>query len=349
MFVSNYKLQAVIDQGWSARGRDMLDMQNSSALKAFMTLVVFVCLSLSVAVADPDFSKNHAVQLSDDETLSLIWVEPGSFMMGSPASEPGHNKDEAQHPVTLTSGYWLGRYEVTRAQWKALMGTTEKEVRAKGKEGSGDQTPGKVVHPQRPMRYTSWDDAMEFCSKLNMQEKAAGRLPENFEYTLPTEAQWEYACRAGSTTAIHTGEFTLSENWKLAPELDSIAWYFANSAMPEGVRGWSGTWTPKEDGRPIEVTIEQGGLQDVGGKRANPWGFHDMLGNAWELCFDRYGDYPATAVIDPIGPDSGDTRVKRGGSWAHPAASCRSANRSSAPQDFQIDVTGFRLALAPVQ
>jgi len=289
----------------------------------------------------PDPSKDFSSPLSDEVSLPLIWVGPGDFTMGSPASEPGRNDDEIQHQVTFTSGYWLGKYEVTQAQWEAVMGTS---VRDQFKAAGRGTLVGEG--PNIPIYFVSWEESMEFCRKLTAMEKTAGRLPEGFEYTLPTEAQWENACRAGTDTATSGGGLTLSPNLALAPELDAQAWYYPNCTVPEGEQSWSGTWTPKDIGQAIEITIERGAVQAVGGKQANAWGFHDMHGNVWELCLDWYGDYPTTSAIDPQGPSSGDKRVKRGGSWAHPAVICRSANRHTSIPDFQIDVLGFRVALS---
>ena len=313
---------------------------------------ILVCISFSVVFLfggcrevvnkkEGLLDKNFKLQLPNDENLELIWVEPGSFAMGSSPNEPGYDIEEIQHQVTLLSGYWLGKYEVTQGQWKSIMNTSiEEQFKIAGR--------GTVVGdaPNEPIYFVSWEDAMEFCQKLTEQERIAGRLPNGFEYALPTEAQWEYACRAGTQTATSGGDLTLSGDLARAPEMDKQAWYYENCAIPNGDKTWSGTWKPKEQGRAIEVTIDKGGVHPVGEKQANAWGFHDMHGNVWEMCFDWFGDYPTANIKDPIGPNNGAIRVKRGGSWAHPAISCRSANRSGVKPGFRIDVTGFRLALS---
>jgi formylglycine-generating enzyme required for sulfatase activity len=153
----------------------------------------------------------------------------------------------------------------------------------------------------------SWNDAVEFCRKLTDRERAAGRLPEGYVYTLPTEAQWEYACRAGTTGAY-------------AGDLGAMGWYKDNSGST---------------------------THPVGQKRANAWGLYDMHGNVWEWCLDWKGDYPSGNVTDPTGPSSGSHRIVRGGSWINAALYARSANRLWFSPGFRRNFLGFRVALAP--
>jgi len=148
---------------------------------------------------------------------------------------------------------------------------------------------------------------MQFCRKLTERERQAGRLPEGYEYTLPTEAQWEFACRAGTT-----GDF--------AGNLDAMAWYNENSGNT---------------------------THPVAQKQANAWGLYDMRGNVWEWCRDWYGSYPGGSVTDPTGPSSGSFRVDRGGSWGNVAGRCRSALRRWYAPGNRLDYLGFRLSLAP--
>jgi formylglycine-generating enzyme required for sulfatase activity len=185
--------------------------------------------------------------------------------------------------VTLTQGYWLGKTEVTQAQWETLMGTTVAQQRDK----AGPELPLWGQGPDYPMYYVNWDDAMEFCRKLTKRERSAGRLPEGYEYQLPTEAQWEYACRAGTT-----GDY--------AGNLDAMAWYAQNSGNT---------------------------IHPVAQKRANAWGLYDMHGNVGEWCADWNGNYPGGPVRDPTGPTSGGLHLSRGGSWNFLAPYCRSASR----------------------
>ena len=262
-------------------------------------------LGFRVALA-PVPNKNMTIPLSEDVDLDLIWIEPGTFIMGSPEDELGRWDDEVQHEVTLTQGYWLGKYEITQAQYEAIMETN----------------PSRYEGADLPVETVSWFDAMEFCEKLTEIEKTAGRLPEGYEYTLPTEAQWEYACRAGTTTALNSGK-NLSDKWQ-CPEMDEVGWYWYNSEI---------------DGKYIP--------HPVGQKLPNAWGLYDMHGNGWEWCLDWYGVYPTTAVSDPTGPELGTYRVMRG-DWHGNACDCRSAYRNAYTPESSNHEGGFRVALTPV-
>ena len=224
--------------------------------------------------------------------LEMLWVEPGTFLMGSPGSEPQRGNDETQHEVTLTQGYWLGENEVTQALYEEVMGVNPSEFKG----------------PELPVEKVSWDDAVAFIQKLNQRELDAGRLPEGFEYSLPTEAQWEYACRAGTTTAYSFGT----------------------------------TITP------AQANFKDSGLgktTDVGSYPANAWGFHDLHGNVWEWTADWHGNYAAGPVNDPIGPETGSERVLRGGSWNNNAGHVRSAIRPGDSPGYRRFTLGFRLSL----
>lgn len=228
-----------------------------------------------------------------DLGLEMIWVEAGSFVMGSSTEEADRNKAEGpQTRVKLSKGFWLGKTEVTQAQWAAVMGDNPSHFKEAGTNA--------------PVEHVSWIDAMDFCKKVNERERLAGRLPEGFEFTLPTEAQWEYAYRAGTTA-----EYPADAN--------AMAWH-ANNA--------------------------EGKTHPVGERKPNPWGFFDMAGNVMEWTYDWYGPYPGGAVTDPVGPRKGFYRTGRGGSWRTETRLCRSAARSggsAARQDYTI---GFRLALS---
>ena len=224
-----------------------------------------------------------------DNKLEMIWVKPGTFMMGSPVSEAKRHKDEVQHQVTLNKGFYLGKYEVTQAQWGRVMGNN----------------PSSFGGADRPVENVSWDDAVEFCKKLTEMEKKAGRVPQGMSYQLPTEAQWEYACRAGTSTKYSWG--------------DSIS--SANANYDENVD---------------ETTI-------AGKYPPNPWGFHDMHGNVWEWCTDLYDEYSIGPVTEPIGGTSGWYRVIRGGSWGGVGAALRSAERENLPPDYGNYTFGFRV------
>jgi formylglycine-generating enzyme required for sulfatase activity len=284
----------------------------------------------------------------------MAWIAPGSFTMGSPASEPGHRDDEAQFQVTLTHGYWMGATEVTVAQWRDVMGTDlrqhltdvinddtlydfpDRKATIRDFMGmSRDVDVGKYLANEAddlPMYFTSWNDATAFCEKLTERERKAGRLPAGYKYTLPTEAQWEYAARAGTTEATFAGPLVVVG--KTAPVLDGIAWYGADS--PDGYSGKS-----------LGSTVVAG-PRTVATKQSNPWGLYDMNGNLWEWCSDWYGPYPTGSVIDPKGPPTGTGtyRVNRGGSWGSGPTDERSANRAKNPQAEASAWRGFRLTLS---
>ena len=226
-----------------------------------------------------------------DLNLEMAYIRPGTFTMGS---ENGDSDEKPLTRVTLTKGYWLGKTEVTQGQYEALMGANPSNFKNAGRDA--------------PVEQVSWDEAMQFCRKLTEREHQAGRLPDGYEYTLPTEAQWEYACRAG-TTADYAGN------------LDAMAWYNQNSGNT---------------------------THPVAQKQANAWGLYDMHGNVWEWCRDWYGNYQGGSVTDPTGPTSGTLRVGRGGGWGDGAGRCRSAGRSGDGPGYRGRDLGFRLALGSV-
>jgi formylglycine-generating enzyme required for sulfatase activity len=225
--------------------------------------------------------------------MEMLWVKPGTFEMGSPSSEKDRDDDETQHTVTLASGFYLGKHEVTQTQWEKVMGSN----------------PSYFKGASRPVEKVSWTGVSAFCEKLTELERKAGRLPAGMSYQLPTEAQWEYACRAGTETRFAFGDELTAKD--------------AN--FDENV----------------------GETIDVGKYPANAWGFHDMHGNVYEWCADWSGDYPRGATRDPVGPADGSIRVLRGGSWYYSAYDARSANRDGFGPAGSINFLGFRLSLRP--
>lgn len=225
--------------------------------------------------------------------MTFCWCPPGGFVMGSPHAEGGRNDDEDQVKVTLTRGYWMGKYQVTQAQWQAVMGAN----------------PSLFKGANLPVERVSWHDAQEFLEKLNV------RLGSEDGRTmgLPTEAQWEYAARAGQSGPYSGGA------------LDQVAWYSEN-------------WIWLND----DYTTHP-----VGTKRANAWGLHDMSGNVWEWCSDWY-DEALTGGVDPRGPASGSNRVLRGGCSSDVAPYCRVANRYCSTPSNVDDCFGFRVARSSV-
>jgi formylglycine-generating enzyme required for sulfatase activity len=292
----------------------------------------------------PVTGKTWNLPLNREINIPMNWIPAGTFIMGSPQTEVGRKADESpQTNVTLTKGYWMGTTEITIAQWKAVTGMNVRDKVIKllndttlydfsGKKmlirdfmGFDKNYPDKVLaneDDRLPMYFVNWNEAMQFCKKLTKQERAAHRLPAGYKYILPTEAQWEYACRAGTTGPIY------------GTSTNEVAWYAANSA--EG-------YTGKGFGDP------QKGPRDAGGKLANPWGMQDMLGNLWEWCRDWYGPYPGGHVTDPVGPLTGTYKVNRGGSFGSGINDERCANRAQNPPNEDSAYRGFRITLCAVQ
>jgi formylglycine-generating enzyme required for sulfatase activity len=235
------------------------------------------------------FGQRHSIP---DLAMDLLPIPAGTFQMGAAS---GIDRDERPVTrVTISQPYWLARTEVTQRQWEAVMGNNPSHFK------------GETL----PVERVSWHEAMEFCRRLTERERAAGHLPEGYVYRLPTEAQWEYAGRAG-TTADFGG----------TGRLDDMGWHSSNSG---------------------------GSTKPVATKAANAWGLHDMHGNVWEWCLDWYADnLPGGSVIDPTGPTSGSLRVLRGGAWRHSARRCRSAYRGNWEPENRYDSVGFRVALSP--
>jgi formylglycine-generating enzyme required for sulfatase activity len=230
----------------------------------------------------------------------LSWVAAGRFVMGSPVGEAGRSNDEGpQTEVTISHGFWLGTFAVTQGEWKAV---------AEGASGPNAE-PSFFRGERLPVEQVSWEDCQAWLRELNAVEES--RLLDGFQYRLPTEAEWEFACRAGSVRRFCFGE---SED-----ELRDYAWYSGNAG---------------------------GQTHSVGTKNGNGWGLHDMHGNVWEWCADRYGPLPGGKVVDPAGPLGGANRVFRGGSWGISAAQCRAAYRVWNKPGYRDYTVGFRVALA---
>ena len=222
--------------------------------------------------------------------MKFVYIKSGDFMMGSPSNEPKRDSDEKQHRVTLTKGFYMGATEVTQGQWKKIMGNNPSRFK-------GDNLPVEIV---------SWNDCREFIRKLNRQEGGN-------KYRLPTEAEWEYACRAGSKTRFCFGD---SDS-----RLGDYDWYRSNSSSK---------------------------THSVARKKPNAWGLYDMHGNVCEWCEDWKGDYPSGHVTDPEGPSDGSYWVFRGGCWSSGAGGCRSADRGDYfLPSFRRSYLGFRLARTP--
>jgi formylglycine-generating enzyme required for sulfatase activity len=273
-----------------------------------------LCACVAIAADAPpakvpphDFAGTKAGQLRSDNGLKtkLIWCPPGSFMLGRAEDE-----DEMLHgdqvSVTLSTGFWLGQHEVTQAEWQRVMRTVPWTGSQFVKTGD-----------DYPATHVSWVDATKFCEGLTAQERRAGRLPDGWKYALPTEAQWEYACRAGTKTRYSFGN---DES-----KLNNYAWFYDNAAIGNDL-----------------------GPHRVGLKKANPWGLYDMHGNVWEWCRDYYLK-EHTGGTDPTGPSEGTSRVGKGGSWVEGQGLCRSSSRYGfgPPDELRYDNLGFRVAAVP--
>ncbi len=252
---------------------------------------------------------------------NMVWIPPGTFTMGSPEGERGREEREGpQTRVTLTKGFWLGKYEVTVGEYLAV-------TRGLPEWCYDPENPGDL---DRPVGCVSWDDAVAYCQKLTEQEGAAGRLPVGYAYRLPTEAEWEYACRAGTSSRYSFGDaLGCNDYFGYCALFDSYMWY------------------------------GNGGPGQVGQKLPNPWGLCDVHGNVAEWCHDWLGDYAGGGLVDPQGPAEGSVRVIRGGTnywldwffWPGGGGPwrCRSAARYGiGPGDGQ-GFLGFRVLLAPGQ
>jgi formylglycine-generating enzyme required for sulfatase activity len=243
---------------------------------------------------------NRTVDLNATEAMDMIWCPPGTFTMGSPLDEAGRGTNETEHNVSLTLGFYLGKYEVTQAQYEAVIGTNPSQFNLTG-------------NGNRPVEKVTWTEAVAFCTQLTTQEQSAGRLPAGWSYVLPTESQWEYACRAGTTTAYSWGATISSSN-----------------ANHNNIIGQT---------------------CDVGQYQANPWGFFDMHGNVREWTADWYqAAYPiGNPVVDPTGPASGSDRVARGGSWNYGGSGLRSAGRRHSTPSTRFETLGFRVGFQKSQ
>ena len=279
------------------------------------------------------------------EIPGFVWIKPGTFMMGSPTTELGRQSDETLHQVTLTKGFYMAKHQITQEQYQSVMGSNPSYFTI----ANGMLPDGTEVQGKRSVEMVSWYDALVFCNKLSIKEGLTpaysmqkldntgtstnpdewGSVPTGSDtrwnavtivigskgYRLPTEAQWEYACRAGSPTAWYTGG---TEN----AALQNAAWY-------------AGTHAGNANGKTHEVGI----------KNANAWGLYDMHGNVYEWCWDWYGSYSAGDQTDPEGAVTGTYRVIRGGSWNNNGQNLRSAYRNNDNPNNRNNNIGFRILL----
>jgi formylglycine-generating enzyme required for sulfatase activity len=269
-------------------------------------MTVFVLLaSVVTTCAGQEVTTNQTKEITNSMGMKFVLIPAGRFTMGSPVSEEGSQDDEPHHKVEISKPYYIGVTEVTRSQYATVMGLPGDIVIER------DPKTNRVVRKSEirssPVAATelTWEQAVEFCNRLSLipEEKKAGRI-----YRLPTESEWEYACRAGTTTAFSFGND--------GNQLVFYGWYTINSKTSS----------------------------KVGFFKPNPWGLYDMHGNVSEWCSDWYGDYPEGFVVDPKGPPEGTRRVCRGGNFDDAPANCRSAKRFGSM--YSSKNIGFRVAMS---
>ena len=253
-----------------------------------------------IKLGDCGCGKPEDCILTNTIGMKFVFIKPGTFMMGSPTDEPGRSSNETQHQVTLTKGYYMQTTEVTQGQWKAIMNNNPSHF-----SSCGDNC---------PVEYVSWNDAQEFITALNQKEKTD-------VYRLPTEAEWEYAARAGTTTYYAFGN-----------DSNQLSKYgnFCDSKC-------TNSWSDDSQNDQYKNTAP------VKSYMPNAWSLYDMHGNVSEWCQDWYGSYPTNSVTDPKGPSSGSFRVLCGGSWYNDAQTCRSANRGHSSPGYRNSGIGLRL------
>ena len=251
-----------------------------------ISMVLGLVGALTVMAQEVKPGKVDVVDFGEGVKLEMVLVPAGKFKMGSPESEKDRSKFETQHEVTLTKPFYMGKYEVTQEQWEAVMGNN----------------PSRTKGAKLPVTDVSWEDCQEFIKKLNKKTDGG--------YRLPTESEWEYGCRAGTSTAYSFGD-------KITPK--------------------DANYDDSKLGKPVAV----------GSYKANAFGLYDMHGNVWEWCEDWYGDYPAGAVTDPKGPGTGSSRVLRGRSFNYGGSGARSSGRNYSSPTGRGDFVGLRLARTP--
>lgn len=257
----------------------------------FILVLTFVLATLVPIHAKPNDPPKNFTNVVD---MKFVWIPPGTFMMGSPKEEKERGSDEKEHKVTLSKGFYMSVFTTTQEQWKAVMGNEPSHFKDE---------------KNLPVEKVSWNDCQEFIKKLRQKDKKL--------YRLPTEAEWEYACRAGTKTPFHFGETISTDqanyNGGLLPYGDGVKGVFRQKTTP------------------------------VGSFPANAFGLHDMHGNVWQWCQDIYGKYSDADEVDPQGPKTGDRYVLRGGSWQLSPLLCRSATRYWHGPNVRNRVCGFRL------
>jgi formylglycine-generating enzyme required for sulfatase activity len=300
-----------------------MEARKMTARHLFMafSLCSSFCLAISGRILGQDASYARSPQtITNGVGVKLVLIQPGRFTMGSQVSEEGSKEHETLHKVELTKPYYLGTTEVTENQWALVIGPSLITEMVEERDPKTNrliskiekQRPNPLLGSQLPKTSVSWEDAVKFCQRLS---ELPEEKKENRTYRLPTEAEWEYACRAGTSTAYNFGD--------KATAIGDYAWFVGNSK---------------------KNNLRQ--RHTVAAKKPNALGLYDMHGNMWEWCNDWYGPYPEGFVTDPQGPLVGSVHVRRGGSWDCVAEDCRSAYRFGLDKYYRDNDIGFRVALS---
>jgi formylglycine-generating enzyme required for sulfatase activity len=272
----------------------------------------------------------RAVYVPVPVDTNLVFIQPGTLTMGSPTNEALRGSDETQHTVTISRGFWIEKYLVTQGDYLAVVGSNPSYFNG---DRSGppwnDRDFGTDL--TRPVEEVSWSDATNYCGLRTLQEQAAGVISTKYLYRLPTESEWEYAARAGTTTAFYLG-----------------------SGLHSGQANFNGQYeydaSTGETNNPSGIFLQM--TTSVGSYSANGWGLYDVIGNGYEWCQDWYDTYPAGSALDPQGPatpPTSQTRVSRGSCWCDHGKDCRSASRTSYDPMSASYWNGFRVVLAQSQ
>ncbi len=314
---------------------------NATVAMAISALGVASLTGEPPGASHPEAGETRVFQLGEGVELPTVYIPPGTFTMGSPETEPNRKADEGpQTEVTLTRGFWMGQTPVTVEQFSRFAEMTGYATVAEREGWAHHYTPDGIVEqegkswrdplfPQdadHPVVVMHWEDIMAFCDWA--------REVTGLEVRLPTEAEWEYACRAGTTTAYF---------WGAQPEGGEEYANLADQAAARAIPEWDPPDYPFDDGYVY--------TSPVYAFRANPWGLHDMHGNVWEWTSDWYGGpHPGGSVTNPTGAETGEYRVRRGGSWYRGLGTARSANRGRSRADFRVNNRGFRIVVtAPAE
>jgi sulfatase modifying factor 1 len=294
------------------RAESMAGPSRRSFVTSLMTTALMSGRHL-LAAHDAEIQGNRAGEERTLAGVRVCWCPAGRFVMGSPSTETGHRPDEAQVSVQLTHGFWMGKFEVTQVEWTRVVG--DFPFRA--------PSPEFGVGPQVPVYWVNYADAERFCDRLTVLAREQGTLPATWAFKLPTEAQWEYGCRAGTTTATAFGD-----------------------RLGRDVANFQGE--PLNGGANRQAV---GRAVAVGGYRANAWGLCDMHGNIFEWCRDWYHarlpggvDPDLSNIPGEPNADGSYSRCRRGGAWDDPGWACRSAFRLRYEPDRRADHIGFRVA-----